>query len=262
MKILNLVYLSLISVVLISTFIFKYNVIAIIILDIFALRFLSELIHEGTHYNFTNKKYNDAILNIFAFPYFFSGMSEHRKGHYKHHASNKFLVETDPDTNTSIIKDFKIKKLLTKFFIDISGVTALRIFLKRKANTNYSKYQSFWNIFYITTLFIVAHLRDNDKSILIFIIVILCIYPIFFRLRNYVQHFDFTTNNAYSTNVSNNSTGLIFKIFIASDIMRFHYLHHKYPGYDFRTLRAMYGSNIDQSNSLISFKSILNKVMS
>lgn len=260
MRILNIAYLFLASSIILSTFIFKQNIIIKIIFDLFALKILSELIHEGTHYNFINKKYNDIALNIFAFPYFFSGMSEHRKSHYKHHSSDKFLVETDPDTNSSIIKEISYKNLFSKFSLDFLGVSALKIFFNRKASTKVSKWQLIWNIFYVSTMFTVAHLMNNDISIIIFIIVILCIYPIFFRLRNYVQHFDFVSNSAYGTNTSNNSSGLIFNFFIASDIMRFHHLHHKYPGYDFRALRMMYKRDIDNQQKSVSFSSVLNKV--
>jgi fatty acid desaturase len=262
MNILNILYLFIANTLIISTFIFKIHPLLIILIDLFSLKLLSELIHEGVHYNFTNKKINDLILNLFAFPYFFSGMSEHRKSHYKHHASKNFLVESDPDTSSSIIKVFSLKKLILKLIIDLSGITALKILFQRKSLGKVSRLQTFWNVIYITIIFSISSILENYISIIIFLLVILNLYPIFFRIRNYIQHFDFKKISGYQTKNSNNSTGIIFNLIIASDIMRFHDLHHMYPGYCFRTLRKIYKSNdnyLKNSTSFISILKLINK---
>ena len=223
--------------------------VASVVLSMIHQRELSEWVHEASHFNLTSdKKLNDWMSDLMLGVFLLTPIHSHRTGHNRHHAMSEFFVEDDPDTAEWGVKTKR--EFWLAIVSDVTGVTALRAFMKRRAESDHSRsvIPNKWQLpyFVISHILVVGLLWQVGRLDIyaIYYLTLLTTYPLLNRFRLYGQHFEFGKNEGDGRLANSNTSrcvdaGIIDRLFFNSRMMMYHDLHHRYPGVPYRGLIAM-----------------------
>ena len=259
---LNIFYIVLTHITLALWFVFGYKFfnfstsvfISIIVCSIHQ-HFLSEWLHEATHWNLLrNKFYNDIIANILIGIPFGISVNIQRPNHFAHHKVDIFLNHEDIESSNYIIKEKQ--QLLENILFSLIGVTALNYFFKNMKGSSKSikfkpgtksiflgkNWLKVLLIFHVP-FFLFLLINNYAYSYIIYYITLITIYPLFAMMRYWGQHAEVTGKgiaSAWDANCSRTNYGGILEfLFFNSPIMKFHNEHHKYPNLPFRSLKKI-----------------------
>lgn len=235
---------------------------------------ISEWLHEAAHFNLVrDKSINDSLTRFFIAPVFMTTIEAYRSTHFRHHKSSEFFDGKDKETSLYDI-DFK-KYPLLEFIIIASGFYFVLSFLIVVFPSNPTKMlkKSFfvklsWLSVYVSFVyFVMSHQFDSFVLFIsIYIVSFLSFYSVFTFNRSLNQHSLYPnililissmirSNECFSripcqdlgpsSITRDGSKSIVSKLFVASDVMRFHQLHHKYPNLPWRQLKLIYSNSFN-----------------
>jgi len=222
--------------------------------------FLSEFLHEATHWNLAKRKsLNDILALILIGVPFGVNVQANRKAHFVHHSQASFLNDKDPETSPYQISS--IKELLITLLLTFSGFTALKQYfgsmridggvnlqVNQDKSLAINKSSSDWLLFLLFThLILLVGLFHFGylSAYIIYYGTLVTIYPLFAMMRFWGQHAQvslYDTSIAFTCNTSasrSNYGGFLEFLFFNTPIMSYHYEHHLYPELNFRILRRI-----------------------
>lgn len=224
-----------------------------IILNLIHQRATSEWIHESAHFNLIrNKKINDLFTDWFLGFLFFNDIRAHRSSHFEHHRQAHFLNPNDPDTFLLSIKSKR--DFLRGFFDDLSGRSALRMLRSRETVKEPLK-KSFSPLKYFAIIHIILFLltlrMGRFDIYLLYFGTLGTLYPVINRIRVYGQHAEIHPDHAKVSRSSASrtiKTSLLGRVFINSDLMKYHFEHHASPQTPYRHLSKSQRANKSNIN--------------
>jgi fatty acid desaturase len=216
-------------------------------------KFLSEWVHEAAHFNvLVSRKWNDRFINLFAEALFLNDIETHRTGHMQHHARDAFFDTIDPDT---CLLGLKTRREFWKSIAsDLVGLTAVRMFTQSTSTPQKAKGGRglrAWAFIITVHLALVTGLYFLNRldAYLLYYVTLMTLYPLVNRLRLYGQHTQIAANGAGTLYGSGSSrtidAGFFDRVFFTSELMMYHYEHHRYPAIPYRGLKALCDRSAD-----------------
>lgn len=232
-------------------------------------RELSEWLHEASHWNLVkNKKWNDIFGNTLAGYWFGLTMKSYRLSHFEHHKSKIFFVDTDPDTGYLNVSSNR--ELVKAVMGDLTGINAAVAYLKFLVRDGDREHKRVTKTKLSDMLFMVAMhllvfsfllLAKRWDIYLVYYLNLLTVYKLMSRIRTYGQHMN--VDDAGRGHLQGSCTsrttncGIIDRVFVTSELMLFHYEHHKHPGLPYRALKKMCSMSQDLNRHSSSRLSVL-----
>ncbi len=226
-----------------------YIVSALLVCAIF-LRMLSEWFHEAAHWNIVpGRALNDLVGDLLIGTMIGTRVKSNRPGHFAHHAMTTFFIPDDPDTIGQAV--INRKELVGGILRDLCGYTTIAAYLDTmRMDMENSKNASIWNVCWFVWLAIVhgtgvvLTVRAGHSEIYpIYVIGVLCLYPVTNRFRLFTQHAWLRQDGSvYLVNSGASRTyhgSLLVQLFLISPMIMYHYEHHARPTLPYRALRAI-----------------------
>jgi fatty acid desaturase len=185
---------------------------------------LGILMHECCHNFFNkNKTKNDFWANLLICNPIFNYVEDYRREHLEHHKHSG----SPKDPYFHLYGIYKTKKeLFLNLMMDISGITAFKVFLRRRSGPNKKpKTSSFILLFTQTTIFLTLYLVSGKAwaYIAFWILPLVTIPFIVNRMRSFIEH----TNIDDSSPINRSVKPYLFEyLLIAPFGYSYHSLHH------------------------------------
>lgn len=229
-------------------------------------REMNDWAHEAVHWNLhPNRGVNELFGNLFASFWFGMPLASLRRAHLLHHKTQAFFVPEDPDTGS--LRIASRKDLIWGMLRDLSGIGALYHYagyvLRRKHGLSAKSFQpaeARWVMSAVVAghliLFSVLLWVGRWQIYVLYYATLVTLYRFSHRIRIYGQHLSIDENGYGSCDnsaVSRTVVGnLIDKLIFATDVMLYHYEHHKRPELPYRALRAICERKPDQNRYMES----------
>lgn len=230
-------------------------------------RFLSEMVHEASHYNFIpSKKWNDILANWLCSFWHGYYIKDYRRMHFHHHASEVFFIEKDPDTNKLGIRSKK--DLIYGLLKDLSGYSAVSAYVQNALLPQTQKQDKVEKSFidtinklipiaFLHTAFLVlSFIYGIAGFYLLYMFCLVTLYSVMNRIRVYGQHLGYATDGHITTDGTTAArtidAGFFDRLFFTSRLMMYHYEHHKRPNLPYRGLQRAATKRDDKNTYLES----------
>lgn len=253
------------SVLIVKTIPSSHAFLVLVLLSYLHQKEISEWLHEAAHFSLhANKLTNDRFSNLFLAPFFGVSTSSYRLLHFKHHSNSVYFTPTDPETFShgfstqsgflaSLLKSavgYSIIETYISFLVtSITPLTTLKFCPSSLFKRLVPAFcvLTFWILLFI----FLSNLKNLPPLLLIpaaYATSFLTAYSVFSRVRILAQHsLPFWKGQEFVTGpsqISRSSGSSIFsRVFLASDVMRFHHEHHAYPNLPYRQLRSINSKN-------------------
>jgi hypothetical protein len=207
---------------------------------------------------------------MFLFPFLLTTIEQNRSHHFLHHNimnsrnnKHKLFSDLDPDTKIYNPCEFNLKS----FAEDFLGITTIKLLLLNNKRRNVlngekkgggmDKNEDFNYFFKLISLFMIWSVIIFQKNGLIvffcYAISAICIYPVFSRIRIYIQH-----KNIQGNDVARNIEVSPLSILFMSNMMSNHLSHHENPNLSYRDLeKYVQLNNIKKDSFMDSFRQIV-----
>jgi fatty acid desaturase len=205
---------------------------------------MSEWMHEAAHWNvLAPRRWNDRVVQWLVCVLLFEEIADHRRNHFRHHATDAFFSEGDPDTELIAVRTRRDWR--RGIWRDLFFITALSALRSRNAIPNpaharaRSRAVMFSCVLYVAVFALIAALTSVWYAVPIYLVSFATLYPLFNRLRVYSQHIaiDGTGSVAIGSRASRTIVGgPLERFFFASKVMQYHHEHHRSPALPFRQL--------------------------
>lgn len=236
----------------------------------------SEWLHEAAHWGICSSKHlNDRIANIFLAPFFLVSIKSYRFGHFEHHKQTEYFNGIDAETSNYIINSntnpfYLLLRTFTgsALVYSLFDVLSKNYIIGKVLDTKTKKeFISIFTTLIILPLFTFVLINNIHliSALSLYSITFLCFYTPFTFNRTLEQHggsihnlfmylkfcmdkkkfivkhnIDQAINlTGPSNNDRNHPDNFFSKFFLATDVMRFHETHHKYPNLTFRQCKSI-----------------------
>jgi fatty acid desaturase len=205
---------------------------------------MSEWMHEAAHWNvLASRRWNDRVVQWLVCVLLFEEIADHRRNHFRHHATDSFFAQGDPDTELIAVRTRRDWR--RGIWRDLFFVTALSALRSRNAIPNpvharsRSRAVMVSCVLYVAAFAFTVALTSAWYAVPIYLVSFAAIYPLFNRLRVYSQHIAIDDAGSVAIGSTASRTivgGPLERFFFASKVMQYHYEHHRSPALPFRQL--------------------------
>ncbi len=207
-------------------------------------RAMSEWIHEAAHFSLMrSRRWNDIIGNLLSGIWFALPVGVYRASHAAHHRANGFFTDADPETgflDVSSRREFRGAILR-----DLVGGTMVVQYRRFRAEQSEGGGGLGLRLVFASCLLgllAAMYFLGRLDVIVLYYGSLVTLYPLFNRLRTYVQHARVDSSGTALVSGSDISRttdcGLLDRIVWTSPRLLYHDEHHRYPYLPWRALAA------------------------
>lgn len=208
-------------------------------------RAMSEWIHEAAHYSLTrSRRWNDILGNAFSGIWFALPVGVYRASHTAHHRADGFFTGDDPETvflDVSSRREFRFALLR-----DLVGGTMVVQYRRFRAEQSQGGGGLGLRLVFASCLLgllVAMYAIGRLDVIALYYGSLVTVYPLFNRLRTYVQHARLDADGSVIVSGSEVSRttagGLLDRVVWTSPRLLYHHEHHRYPYLPWRALAAL-----------------------
>lgn len=221
-----------------------------LLVSVVYFRILTEWFHEATHWNLVpDRRLNDWLGDFLIGTPIGTRVQSNRPGHFRHHATNEFFVEDDPDT--SLQGASSRRELISGIAKDLCGYTAMVMFWRAtrlgaesaRGGAGSTLAWFVWLVIVHGSLLLLTINAARYEIYPIYVFSLICLYPVANRFRLCLQHAAVRDDGSIyliGSGVSRTCHGsLLAQLFLQSPMIMYHFEHHAQPSLPYRALRAI-----------------------